>query len=183
MDIAQYMRTVGQQARAASRDIARADSNRKNSALRAIATAIRRESAKLLAANQEDVEAARAAGLEPAMLDRLTLSEKSVEAMAEGAVALERDGRIRFHNGPFARLLGVPATDLGGQPFETFVDVADRAGLPTERWLAAAGLSRCPPTSLQDCRRTTRLRPTNSVAASARSLPRRDSSGINAWTG
>ncbi len=50
-----------------------------------------------------------------------------VEAMAEGAVALERDGRIRFHNGPFARLLGVPATDLGGQPFETFVDVADRA--------------------------------------------------------
>ena len=78
------MRTVGQQARAASRDIARADSNRKNSALRAIATAIRRESAKLLAANQEDVEAARAAGLEPAMLDRLTLSEKSVEAMAEG---------------------------------------------------------------------------------------------------
>ena len=84
MDIAQYMRTVGQQARAASRDIARADSNRKNSALRAIATAIRRESAKLLAANQEDVEAARAAGLEPAMLDRLTLSEKSVEAMAEG---------------------------------------------------------------------------------------------------
>jgi glutamate-5-semialdehyde dehydrogenase (EC 1.2.1.41) len=78
------MRTVGQLARTASRDIARADSNHKNTALRAIATAIRRESAKLLAANQEDVEAARAAGLEPAMLDRLTLSEKSVEAMAEG---------------------------------------------------------------------------------------------------
>ena len=39
MDIAQYMRTVGQQARTASRDIARADSNHKNTALRAIATA------------------------------------------------------------------------------------------------------------------------------------------------
>ena len=78
------MTTVGQQARAASRDIARADSNRKNTALRAIAAAIRRESAALLAANREDLEAARAAGLEPAMLDRLTLSEKGVAAMAEG---------------------------------------------------------------------------------------------------
>ena len=70
MDIQHYMTTVGQQARTASRDIARADSNRKNTALRAIAAAIRRESTALLAANREDVEAARAAGLEPAMLDR-----------------------------------------------------------------------------------------------------------------
>ncbi|MBP8163345.1 MAG: glutamate-5-semialdehyde dehydrogenase, partial [Propionivibrio sp.] len=84
MDIQHYMTTVGQQARAASRDIARAESNRKNTALRAIAAAIRRESAALLAANREDVEAARAAGLEPAMLDRLTLTEKGVAAMAEG---------------------------------------------------------------------------------------------------
>ena len=68
MDIAQYMKTVGQQARAASRDIARADSNRKNTALCAIAAAIRREAAALLAANRADVDAARAAGLEPAML-------------------------------------------------------------------------------------------------------------------
>ena len=84
MDIAQYMKTVGQQARAASRDIARADSNRKNTALCAIAAAIRREAAALLAANRADVDAARAAGLEPAMLDRLTLSGKGVAAMAEG---------------------------------------------------------------------------------------------------
>ena len=82
MDIAQYMKTVGQQARAASRDIARADSNRKNTALCAIAAAIRREAAALLAANRADVDAARAAGLEPAMLDRLTLSGKGVAAMA-----------------------------------------------------------------------------------------------------
>ncbi|MFZ2853867.1 MAG: gamma-glutamyl-phosphate reductase, partial [Rhodocyclaceae bacterium] len=84
MTIEQYMQTVGQQARAASHAIARADSNAKNSALRAIAAAIRRESAALVAANQEDLAAARAAGLEPAMLDRLTLSEKGVAAMAEG---------------------------------------------------------------------------------------------------
>lgn len=78
------MKTVGQQSAPPLRDIARADSNRKNTALRAIAAAIRRESAALLAANREDIEAARAAGLEPAMFDRLTLVEKGVAAMAEG---------------------------------------------------------------------------------------------------
>jgi glutamate-5-semialdehyde dehydrogenase len=84
MDIQQYMQTVGKQAREASRAIARADSNAKNSALRAIAAAIRRESAALVTANQEDLAAAREAGLEPAMLDRLTLTGKGVAAMAEG---------------------------------------------------------------------------------------------------
>ncbi|WP_301102450.1 glutamate-5-semialdehyde dehydrogenase [Propionivibrio sp.] len=84
MELQQYMQRVGRQAREASRVIARADSQVKNEALRAIATAIRRESAALLAANREDLVAARAAGLEPVMLERLTLSEKSVAAMAEG---------------------------------------------------------------------------------------------------
>ena len=84
MDIEQYMQTVGKQAREASRLMARADSNAKDSALRAIAAAIRRDADRLLAANREDLAAARAAGLEPAMLDRLTLSAKGVAAMAEG---------------------------------------------------------------------------------------------------
>ena len=84
MDIEQYMQTVGSDARAASRLIARADSHAKNTALCRIATAIRRESDTLLAANHDDLAAARAAGLEPALLDRLALSAKSVAAMAEG---------------------------------------------------------------------------------------------------
>ena len=84
MDIQHYMQKVGRQAREASRAIARADSKVKNDALRTIAAAIRRESAALIAANQEDLAAARAAGLEPAMLDRLTLGGKGVAAMAEG---------------------------------------------------------------------------------------------------
>ena len=84
MSIEEYMQRVGRQARAASRAIARADTRTKNAALCAMAAAIRRESAVLLAANAEDVAAARAAGLEPAMIDRLTLSEKGVMAMAEG---------------------------------------------------------------------------------------------------
>jgi glutamate-5-semialdehyde dehydrogenase len=79
-----YMQDLGRAARRAAAQIARADSNAKNSALLAIAAAIRRDKAKLIAANAEDLSAARSNGLEPAMLDRLTLSEKGVDNMAEG---------------------------------------------------------------------------------------------------
>ncbi|HRD88818.1 MAG: glutamate-5-semialdehyde dehydrogenase [Candidatus Accumulibacter sp.] len=84
MDIESYVQQVGRGARAASRIIARADSNAKNCALRAIAAALRRESEALVAANRRDVDAARAAGLEAALLDRLMLSPLGVAAMAEG---------------------------------------------------------------------------------------------------
>jgi glutamate-5-semialdehyde dehydrogenase len=49
-----------------------------------MARSLERESAALLQANRKDVEAARAAGLDAAMIDRLTLSEKAVTDMAEG---------------------------------------------------------------------------------------------------
>jgi len=84
MEIKNYMQTVGRQARAASRRLATATTAEKNAALLAIADALRRHKSALVAVNQEDLEAARAAGLESAMLDRLTLSEKGVESMAEG---------------------------------------------------------------------------------------------------
>ncbi len=84
MDIQQYMTTIGVQAREASRRIACADTRAKNNALSALANAIRRDFSALLEANQRDLEAARAAGLEAAMIDRLTLSEKGVTAMADG---------------------------------------------------------------------------------------------------
>jgi glutamate-5-semialdehyde dehydrogenase len=84
MNIEQYMRTVGEQARAASRQIASADANAKNATLAALARAIKRDCSALLDANQEDLAAARAVGLAPALLDRLTLTEKSVAAMADG---------------------------------------------------------------------------------------------------
>ncbi len=76
MDIKEYMQTVGRQARAASRRLAGATTAEKDAALLHIAAAIRRNKAALVAANQEDLTAARAAGLETAMLDRLTLSTK-----------------------------------------------------------------------------------------------------------
>lgn len=84
MDIQHYMNTLGRQARAASRALAAATTEAKNTALLAMASEIRRRCDALVAANGKDLAAAREGGLEPAMLDRLTLSEKGVEAMAAG---------------------------------------------------------------------------------------------------
>ena len=84
MNIKDYMQQLGQAARLASRAMAKADTQTKNQALLLIAAAIRREAHALLAANQQDLAAARANGMEDAMLDRLTLTEKSIANMAEG---------------------------------------------------------------------------------------------------
>jgi glutamate-5-semialdehyde dehydrogenase len=84
MEIKQYMEQVGRQARAASRAMARADSATRNRALSLIAEAIERDCALLRAANALDLEAARANGLAPAMLDRLTLSDAAIATMVEG---------------------------------------------------------------------------------------------------
>ena len=84
MDIQQYMTDIGRAARKASRAMAKADTAAKNRALQLIAAGIRRDAALLTAANQKDLDAARANGLAPAMVDRLTLSEKAISTMAEG---------------------------------------------------------------------------------------------------
>ena len=88
MDIKAYMQDMGRAARLASRAVARADSKAKNLALTVMAQAIQRDAAKLLAANAEDMAAARAAGLDEALLDRLALNEKSVAGMAEGLLQI-----------------------------------------------------------------------------------------------
>lgn len=84
MDIAQYMQTVGVNARNASRAMAKADTHTKNQALLLIAELIMQQQQAILAANQRDVQQAKANGLDSAMLDRLTLSAKAVATMAEG---------------------------------------------------------------------------------------------------
>ena len=84
MDVKQYMRMVGEQARTASRLIARADTNAKNKALLAMADAILRDQEKLLAANAKDMSAAQVSGLDAALLDRLQINAKGVAGMAEG---------------------------------------------------------------------------------------------------
>ncbi len=83
-DIKTYMQQVGQQARAAARLMAQADTAAKNCALENIAAAILNNSAQLIAANAKDVAAARTSGLDAASIDRLTLTDLSVRSMAEG---------------------------------------------------------------------------------------------------
>lgn len=83
-NIQEYMQNMGVEARKASRLMASADTNVKNSALTHIAKAILREKTVLLAANKLDLDAARAVGLDDAMLDRLTITEKSIDTMVEG---------------------------------------------------------------------------------------------------
>ena len=84
MDIHTYMQTLGRQARAASRVLAAAPTAIKNAALMAMATEVRARRSELLAANAQDLEQAHAAGLDAALIDRLTLDAKGVEAMAIG---------------------------------------------------------------------------------------------------
>ena len=84
LDLSAYMREVGERARVAARALARASTHAKDCALDAIATAIRRDQAKLLAANGRDVSGARATGNDAAFIDRLTLKPATVTAMADG---------------------------------------------------------------------------------------------------
>ena len=84
MDIEAYMRTLGRQARDASRQLAAASTETKNAALLAIARRLREQKSALLDANAADLAQARADGLEPAMVDRLTLSDAGVESMSAG---------------------------------------------------------------------------------------------------
>ncbi len=84
MDIETYMHTLGRAAREASRAMARAETRVKDLALMKMAAAIERDAERLLAANARDLEAARAAGLSEALIDRLTLTPKTIAGMAEG---------------------------------------------------------------------------------------------------
>ena len=84
MDIQSYMHSIGRAARTAARTMAKAESGAKNEALMTIAKAVERDIARLLDANRKDVEGARAKELEAAMVDRLTLTPRSIATMAEG---------------------------------------------------------------------------------------------------
>ena len=84
MDVQTYMLAIGKAARAASRAMAVADSNAKNTALTAMATAIEHAAKVLLHENARDLEAAKTKNLDAAAIDRLTLTPKRIEAMADG---------------------------------------------------------------------------------------------------
>jgi len=84
MDIQQYMQHLGEQARQASRAMARASSGDKDKALAAIANALRDHRDAILRANEKDLDAGRSNGLDAALLDRLALTADRFDGMVEG---------------------------------------------------------------------------------------------------
>jgi len=83
-DVSALMAHLGMAARAASRAMAAAPTAAKDAALRHLAAALRRETASLAVANARDLDAARSAGLDGPMLDRLKLTPAVIATVAEG---------------------------------------------------------------------------------------------------
>jgi len=83
-EIAATMSDIGRRAKAAARVLALAATDQKDRALAGMAAAIRASKSEILAANAEDLADGKTAGLTAAMIERLTLNDPRVEAMAEG---------------------------------------------------------------------------------------------------
>jgi len=83
-DLKAHLRQLGRQAREAARVLARADAATKNRALSGMAAEVRKRSREILAANAADVSHAGSEGRDAAFVDRLTLTPKLVEQMAQG---------------------------------------------------------------------------------------------------
>ncbi|ANB02404.1 glutamate-5-semialdehyde dehydrogenase [Ectothiorhodospira sp. BSL-9] len=83
-DIHKMMQEMGHQARAASRELARAESGAKNAALTAMAELIEQRADQLMTENRKDLEAGERNGLDAAMLDRLAFTPERLGVMAEG---------------------------------------------------------------------------------------------------
>jgi glutamate-5-semialdehyde dehydrogenase len=84
LDTAALILAMGERARVAARELARASTGAKNRALLAAAEALVDREKAILAANAKDVKSARAAGRDDAFIDRLLLTGKAVGVMAEG---------------------------------------------------------------------------------------------------
>jgi glutamate-5-semialdehyde dehydrogenase len=82
--IERALRDIGVRARAAGLALAQSSAAERTKALKAAAAAIRRSAAAIAAANKEDMDTAEARGLSPALLDRLKLDDRRIEAMAAG---------------------------------------------------------------------------------------------------
>jgi glutamate-5-semialdehyde dehydrogenase len=88
--IAAGMERMGRAAKAAAAILATAPAEAKNRALLRAAAALRARRPEILAANARDMEAGEAKGLSSAMLDRLKLDDKRIEAMAAGLEDIAR---------------------------------------------------------------------------------------------
>ena len=84
MNVAEYMQTLGQNARQAARAMSRATTEDKNKALLAIAGIIAEQRDRIKAASEQDMEQGRRNGLDAALLDRLELTDDRIDTMIEG---------------------------------------------------------------------------------------------------
>lgn len=120
-DAAQLIEQMARAAREAAQVLATTSAERKHAALVSAADALRSAEDEILMANAEDLIAAEAKGLSPAMLDRLTLDAGRIAAMAEGlrAIAEQPDpvGRVLAEwdrpNGLHIRRVATPIGVLG----------------------------------------------------------------------
>ena len=87
-DVTAYMQKLGEQARAASRAIGRAETGQKNAALNAMAERLLAQADVLKKANALDLAAGEEKGLDAALLDRLELTDERIAGMAEGLVQI-----------------------------------------------------------------------------------------------
>lgn len=134
-DLSAEMNALGQRARAAARKIALAPAQIKDTALRLISERLRAERDTILAENALDVEAARAAGQTQALLDRLTLDEGRLGAIADavakiGALPDPVGRQIAAFERPNGLLIERIAVPLGviGVIFESRPNVTADAG-------------------------------------------------------
>ncbi len=84
MEIKELVQEVGRKAKEASRALAYLSTDIKNQVLLDVAERLRGERAYLQEENEKDLAAAREKGLSAALIDRLTLSDKVIEGMAQG---------------------------------------------------------------------------------------------------
>jgi len=84
------MRNIGREARKAAHILALAPAAQKNHALAAMAEAVRRARSAIIAANAEDLSAAKSAGATAAFLDRLALDAERIEAAAAGLETIRK---------------------------------------------------------------------------------------------
>ena len=120
-DIQTLMFDLGARARAAARLLAQAPDAAKTKALREAAVAIRAQAPAIAAANGQDMAAGEAKGLTKALLDRLMLDDKRIEAMAKGleevAALTDPVGRVLAEwdrpNGLHIQRVAVPLGVIG----------------------------------------------------------------------
>ena len=84
MNVAEYIHDMAVRARTAAGELAKLSTEEKNAALEAIAAALEKNAADIKAANAVDVANAKANGLAPAMVDRLTLTDARFQSMVDG---------------------------------------------------------------------------------------------------